>query len=458
MSINKAIVLLFVSACMLIAQNALAGADWQDKQKQMFSSISVKPGDIIDKSNWEKAKGLLPAPILNWLKDGKWAIKVAEFKYDFDYTKQWYDLSAKNKGKYGVGPNKELIELSTGKFPLYLTGMPFPDLDVENDPQGPVKLMHNNNLCLQMNASYDNIGDPKNGCLQWIGQQGYERGNGFLMQHFYYWNRPDGEQQNPNQYMRTTSLLATWPYDISGTATLYVRYLDGRDDSVYAYVPSIRRVKRLSGANRSDPQLGSDQCMDDSDGWNGNNSSMIWTYMGEATMLIPKWKGDLEGPRVMKKNDIGAWDAYREDCVRSAWEDKDPSWTGDPWAWTTATCGWAPREVWIIKATPTDPYYAYGTYEFYIDKLTRLPVYNMKYNRANEYWKMMANAHCMTQIPDPKYAPTANAFNMNGPMIVVDEKRHHASYTPLDETHMMADSPRVVARNHTPQTMKTWTK
>ena len=82
----------------------------------------------------------------------------------------------------------------------------------------------------------------------------------------------------------------------------------------------------------------------------------------------------------------------------------------------------------------------------------------MKYNRANEYWKMMANAHCMTQIPDPKYAPTANAFNMNGPMIVVDEKRHHASYTPLDETHMMADSPRVVARNHTPQTMKTWTK
>ena len=51
---------------------------------------------------------------------------------------------------------------------------------------------------------------------------------------------------------------------MNGMANLFIRHLDGRPDSVYAYVPAIRRVKRLSGANRSDPQMGSDMTMDDS--------------------------------------------------------------------------------------------------------------------------------------------------------------------------------------------------
>ena len=117
-----------------------------------------------------------------------------------------------------------------------------------------------------------------------------------------------------------------------------------------------------------------------------------------------------------------------------------------------------PREAWIIKAVPRDPYYAYGSLTFYMDKLTRLPVFSIKYNRAGEYWKTMVNEHPMIVIPDPEYAPTAHAFNLNGAMVVLDEKTHHASTTPVDDTHMMADSPRVSPRNHTPQAMRTWTK
>ena len=74
----------------------MAGADWQEKQKQMFAQIPVKVGDIIDKSNWEKAKGLLPEQILATVKAGDWILKIGEYEFDDDYTEAYYKLSAKN--------------------------------------------------------------------------------------------------------------------------------------------------------------------------------------------------------------------------------------------------------------------------------------------------------------------------------------------------------------------------
>jgi len=438
----------------ILVQSAMAGPDWEAKQKRMFEQIPVKPGDVIDKSSWEKVKNLLPGPIVDWTKKGEWTLKIGEFRYDFDYTKEWYELSDKNAGKYGIGSRKEIIDKATGKFPLFLRGMPFPDVDVKNDPDGALKLMHNNNLCLQMNGSYDNIGEPDAGALQWVGDGGYERGVNVTMQRFYYWNRPDGERPNPNRYMHSTTTVATWPFDISGTSQLYVRNLDGRDDNVYAYVPAIRRVKRLSGANRSDPFMGADSCMDDGDGFSGQIESMNWSYIGETVALCPKWKGDMQQPKVLKKNSFEAWEYFLQDGQRIGWEEKD--WTGAPWAFIDAT--WAPREMWIIKGEPLDPYYTYAVMEMYVDKLTRLVVFNTKYNHSGEYWKMMVNLHPMSVIDGPEYKATAHAFNLNGPMVVVDDRTHHAMAMPVDNTRQMNDSPRVNPRNHTPQCLRTLTK
>jgi hypothetical protein len=420
----------------------------------MFEQIPVKPGDVIDTSNWEKVKDLLPQGIVNWAKRGEWVLKIDEFKYDFDYTPEWYELSAKNAGRYGLGAVKEVIDLKTGKYPMFVRGMPFPNVDLKNDPDGATKLMHNNNLCLQMNGSYDNIGTTEAGTLQWIGRGGYERAIKADMQRFYYWNRPDKEWPNPHDYMHKTVVPVTWPFDLTGTVQLYIRHLDGRDDTVFVYVPAIRRIKRLSGANRSDPFMGADSCMDDADGYSGHVESMKWSYVGEKVVLCPKFEGDMHKPKVMKRNDFGAWEYFTQDGVLMGWEVE--GWKGEPWAFVNAT--WAPREMWIIKAEPIDPYYAYGILELYIDKLSRLAVFDAKYNRAGEYWKMMLNLHPMNVIPDPKYAPTGHAFNLNGPMVVVDEKTHHAMGQPIDEIRQMSDSPRVHPRNITPQKLRTWSK
>jgi len=58
-------------------------------------------------------------------------------------------------------------------------------------------------------------------------------------------------------------------------------YDDTRDDIAFAYIPMLRRVRRVSAAVRSDPFLGSDFCTDDTDGFFGKNQAMKWKFIGK---------------------------------------------------------------------------------------------------------------------------------------------------------------------------------
>lgn len=455
MSSKKIVMPWLLIACLIlfVVQNADAGKDWKEKQKEMFSQLPVKPGDVVDTSNWQLLEGLLPEPVVNWVKRGEWVINVGEMGFDYDYNPKWYELSALNKGKYALGSRKEIIEARTGKFPMFVRGLPFPDVDVKNDPEGATKLMHNNSICLLMNNNYHTHGEPKEGLIQWVGRKGHERGVGMAMKRLYYWNRNDGEIPNPNEYMHTTGVITTWPYDLSGTCTLYMRHLDGRDDTLYAYVPAIRRVKRLSGANRSDPQMGSDSTMDDGDGWSGQVEAMKWKYLGDKVMLTPRFEQDAKTPQIAKKTD-GVWDYHNMDGALLGYETE--GWTGAPWAYTNWV--WVPREVWIIEAVPKDPFYAYGKMILHIDKQSRINTCTVKYSRAGEYWKTMVNAPPQGYIPDPSYAPTDRVFNWNGPYCVVDDKTRHASPNTQDENHKIVNAPYMQPRDFTPRTLRTWTK
>jgi hypothetical protein len=455
MSSKKIVMPCLLITCLILfmAQNAAAGEDWKEKQKQMFSQLPVKPGDVVDTSNWQLVKDILPEPVVNWVKRGEWVIKVGQMEFDYDYNPEWYKLSAQNKGKYNLGSRKEIIDIKTGKFPMFVRGLPFPDADVKNDPDGATKLMHNNNICLMMNNSYYTYGEPKQGLIQWIGAGGHERGVGMAMKRFYYWNRNGGEIPNPNEYMHMTGVITTWPYDLAGTCTLYYRHLDGRDDTLYAYVPAIRRVKRLSGANRSDPQMGSDSTMDDGDGWSGQVEAMTWKYLGDKVMLVPKLEADAKSPQVAKMIN-GVWDLDNSTGALAGYETQ--GWTHAPWAYTNFV--WVPREVWIVEAVPKDPFYTYGRMILHIDKQSLINNYSIKYSRAGEYWKAMANAVPQGYIPDPSYAPTDKVFNWNGPFCILDERTHHATNLPQKENHKIVNSPNIEPRNFTPEALRTWTK
>ncbi len=450
---KKFIMLCLLTICLFIfiTQNALAGADWLEKQEQMFSQIPVKPGDIITASNWEKVKDLVPEPFLeHGVKTGDWILKIGEFEYDLDFDEAYQKRSARNKGKYGLGSKKEIIDLATGEFPMYVEGRPFPEVDVKNDPDGPVKIMHNKDQGVCVQGTYEGVTYPQDGTLVWVGRNGgYERGVGFVTERNYWWNRHDGEISNPRKYKHSTQLLPMWPYDLHGMATLYYRHLDGRPDSVYAYVNAIRRVKRLSGANRSDPQMGSDQTMDDAGGFNGHIESMTWTFIDEKIMLRPTWYRDAKEIRKLKKNKIGAYECDTDDQTEMGY--KKAGWSGAPWAYTNLV--WIPRETYVFKVVPKDPYYAYGLMEICVDKLTEQCTFNMKYTKSGEFWKyIVQSTGVATFLNGRKF------FSIDGPMSVVDIKTDHASNLNLDGNLMNWVTPRVNPRNHTPQNLRTATK
>jgi len=79
----------------------------------------------------------------------------------------------------------------------------------------------------------------------------------------------------------------TAPFDIAGTSFLILRYDDPRkaDDS-WAYIPSLRRVRRISVEVKSDSLLGTDHTLEDFYGFNGRPLEHDWEYVGSTRILV----------------------------------------------------------------------------------------------------------------------------------------------------------------------------
>ena len=46
------------------------------------ANADVVPGDVIDKTNWQKVEGLLPESVLNWVKKGEFILNIGELQWD----------------------------------------------------------------------------------------------------------------------------------------------------------------------------------------------------------------------------------------------------------------------------------------------------------------------------------------------------------------------------------------
>jgi len=424
---KRKIIIFFLFMTFLVPfliQNANAdNPDWKIEQVKMFDQINLKPGDIIDKSNWQKGKDVLPESIVNWVKKGDFNLKIGALKFDFSSDKAWIEVSAKNAGKYTLGKRKEIIEVATGKYPLWIYGLPFPNIDVKNDPDAGIKIMHNQYAGLARKGT-----DITNDCsMDYIARRGYERSAGITSLYYYFWQRPDGEKPNRSKYQQLSYVPLLWPYDVKGITTLTCRPLDGTADQVWTYLPPIRRVKRVSGANRSDPVAGSDAIIDDENGWVGQNESMTWQFVEEKIVLFPYTSWVVERPRPMKQHADGSWRAVPgEPAPRVGWQEKD--WQGAPWAMSNAV--WAPRKVYVLTADPIDRYYRYGKQEYYIDKHALTTTVKIVYNKAGEYWKTVMAFFPCTSWGDNKSFGSVN-FSL-----IVDDRSDHATIVVSGGKHM----------------------
>ena len=355
--------------------------NWKEHQAELFNQIGLQPGDVIGKNNWKKVEGLAPDDMVTWVREGKMIMNIGEFGYDASNDTEWDEYGLKhNVGKYSLNNEGVIIEVATGKYPKWLYGYPFPNIDLKNDPDRGIKFMHNRDITRGREG-----GMKSPFTVEWVGAKGFERviQNDYLRYNVWGTTESKDDKNSSNMmFMEVTVVVA--PYDLAGTAQLTYRKIDGSDDQLYVYIPAIRRTKRMSGANRSDPFLGSDFTIDDGNGWLGNTSKMTWTYVGEKIGLMAISKDSAQDYTHMVQQNDGHWKAISNvKGVQSGWQIKGCKQA----PWSPVTCVWVPRKFHILTCIPEDPYYNMGKMEFWIDKKSLWGQYKLMWDIAGEYWR-----------------------------------------------------------------------
>jgi len=435
-------------------QNATAlDPKWREKQAALFEQIGLKPGDTIEKGDWKKIESLVPDKIVEWVKTGDIIqMKIAEMKYDILVDDAFIKNSAKNAGNFKLDSTKNLVKVANGKPPEWIHGTPFPNVDIANDPDGATKYLYNR-LCslLRWNSSTQVY------TVWWVGEDGLERTLGNRTIRYCYWFRPPQERTKNLKGYRFVDLYgALFPYDVAGMAQMTYRKSDGSEDALFCYVPAIRRVKRMSGANRSDAYMGSDGCIDDTAAFAGLISSMKWRFIEERPGLLCFLDGTQDSISKMQKLPDGTFRTpSSQNRVRQGWEKE--GWKGAKWAITNLV--WVPRTFYVIEALPLDPFYNYGKTVYWIDKETYWGTYKQIWDRAGEYWK--------TNLYLPRCFEWGNERGVTAGSscyLIIDKRTNHCTIVVATgessglTNYLEFNNPNVNPGRFTMKALRTWSK
>jgi len=348
----------------------------------------LKVGDVLDQSNYQHAKDLLPPEILKHYENGEYRNKIVSYPVGrAKWEASFLEATEKNAGQLDVDERGTVVYSSTKKQPDYLYGVPFPHIDPA-DPKAAVKIAWNQFLAYWYGGSSFNV--TLVAMLQPKGMDREIHANGWF--EFYDGQTPKYRKDNPLNLQSQFLGVATFPADLSGTASLTWRYRDpAKRDSVWAFVPALRRVRAVSPANRSDGYLGSDISGDDGFFFDGKPEDFEWKLVGRRDALRVVDPGSISQSVSVTPAEGGGWNVLSNDNPKMAGFE-DPNWQGVSWAPVSA--GLAKRPMWVIEAIPRDKYYLYGKLELWIDAETWHGAWNRKFSWNGELvhgYQMMAS-------------------------------------------------------------------
>jgi hypothetical protein len=362
----------------------------------------LKPGDKLDKSNCQAAKGQLPDYVMEKFCAGDYEAEIIEITDDqFQYSAKFKAGSEANAGKYYVTDGGYMYEEATKTWPKFWYGFPFPNID-ENDSKAGYKVMYNHQVArFQVDDVYWFL------AVKWATPGGFDRSVEFGAYATWYIGRHSGPMNNPDETYLKDIIFGVAPYDVVGVSTLEYWFTDPEKwQSIWAFVPTIRRVRRLTASNSSEGMFGSIIARDDAYGWAGKIQYMDWKLIGVQDVLVPIAPTGMEklmvagepAPKklpadpsiITNRGEIPPGQVARitwtpEERVTVGYETQ--GWQGKAWAPTNLKL--AKRQCWVVEATPKDPYYSYGRRVLYIDKTAYWAYWATLYDRAGEYWKTL---------------------------------------------------------------------
>ena len=239
-------------------------------------------GDVLDQRNAATAKDLLPPEILHHYETGEYRNRIVAYPPGRRAGRSRFSTPRRKTpaNSTSTTPGRSSYT-GSGKQPDYVYGIPFPIID-PNDPKAAVKIVWNQFLAYWSGGSRYNVT-----LVAMLQPKGMDRdidADGWFM----FWDGQAEKYRHPNPMNLQSQFLgvATFPTDLDGTASLTWRYRDpDKRDSVWAFVPALRRVRAVSPANRSDGYLGSDISGDDGFFFDGKPEDFEWKLIGKRDAL-----------------------------------------------------------------------------------------------------------------------------------------------------------------------------
>jgi hypothetical protein len=368
--------------------------------RALVAGADVSPGDKIGEANIDKLKGLI-SPGLEWCIKHGFPITINETK-KVEWPKAYKEATEKYSGQVKLSADGLTVQ-------NYVAGQPFPNLDMK-DPQLAIKIMWNYEYGFVNGLDDTDLRnfDADTGSIPANGPMSVERH--FLLDHFrrLFWTgrlyvEPKPTKPNPNGYRAQQGLYPILePFDLKGVGALGNRYIESsKQDDSWLYLPSLRRVRRLSTAQRSDALFGQDTDVDSYYGYAGHIAWMDWKYLGE-------------------KEIIGVTHAEH---FPVKWNEKVD------WAFDDV---WEKRKVYVIEGISKLPQYAYSKRVLFIDKETWGIPYSDIYDRSGELWKIWINDVSFRKSVPGSAAITYEDEQPFAPAIVmVDMQLEHATKASL---------------------------
>ncbi len=359
----------------------------------------VQPGDVVGAASAAKVKDLL-SPAMVWCVEHGFPLTIVETR-PIALRRAFVEATEKYSAQVRLSEDGLRME-------GFVAGRPFPRID-PSDPKAAMKIMQNFSFAIAFDDLDLRNFDADTGPISTERPLQVERH--FLFDHFrrlYYVGRlyVDPKPVIPNtdgyHYKETLHPMIE-PFDLKGVGFTYYRYLDpAKQDDSWLYLPSLRRVRRLSTAQRSDALFGQDTDQDSYGGYAGSIAWMNWKLVGEKEVLA----------------------AFHTRHFPVKWAEGSADWAFDD--------VWEKRDVWVVEGTSKLPQYAYLKRVLYVDKEVYAVPYSDMYDRSGELWKVWINDFAFRMEAFPG-APVKSDVETPFPAaaIMVDLQLQHATRASL---------------------------
>ncbi len=301
-------------------------------------------------------------------------LEIGPAHRDYSPPEAYQKATERFRGQAKIGPENSLEN--------YTAGQPFPmeAIDCKVDPQAGAKIIWN------FDYRWEGAGGSSNFFYSYWdrGEQlplYYEgSGRGVSLSH-----RPEpeylegeipGDVFNHGEKRKAAlGVEVEAPFDARGIKLITYRYkasdnaeAQTKNDDTWVYIPTLRRVRRISTAQRTDAVSGTDFTFDDLFSFAGIVPQYEWECLGEMDLIAPM-NTTQKGFPYDRNHDFG------------------------PYGLSYASDRWELRHAVKIRFVPRNPEHPYHHKDIYIDKQTMEPMYSFAYDQKQELWKIIWHNH-----------------------------------------------------------------